>query len=180
MASAFTHGFVALSVGKMVFSEKMPLRFWVLSVVCTLLPDADVVGFYLGVRYGDMLGHRGFSHSLLFALLVAVVVTVAAFPAAQRFSRQWWLLAAFFFLATASHGVLDAMTNGGYGTAFFSPFSNARFFLPWRPLMVAPIGVRGFFSRWGWDVLMSELLWVWLPMAVLLVIVFRVRAQRSG
>jgi hypothetical protein len=40
--------------------------------------------------------------------------------------------------------------------------------------------VYGFFSRWGWDVLMSELLWVWLPMAILLVIVSRIRAQRSG
>jgi inner membrane protein len=180
MASAFTHGFVALSVGKLVFPERMPLRFWVLSIVCTLLPDVDVVGFYLGVRYGDILGHRGFSHSLLFALLVAVVVTFAAFPAVRRFSRQWWLLAACFFWATASHGVLDAMTNGGFGTAFFSPLSNTRYFLPWRPLTVAPIGVRGFFSRWGWDVLMSELLWVWLPLTLLLVIVSRVRAQRSG
>ena len=85
MASAFTHGFVALSFGKLMFPERMPLRFWVLSIVCTLLPDIDVVGYYFGVRYGDMLGHRGFSHSLLFALLVAVLVTVAVFPAVRRF-----------------------------------------------------------------------------------------------
>ena len=129
MASAFTHGFVALSFGKLMFPERMPLRFWVLSIVCTLLPDIDVVGYYFGVRYGDMLGHRGFSQSLLFALLVAVLVTLASFPAVRRLSRQWWLLAACFFAATASHGILDAMTNGGYGIAFFSPF-NARFFLP--------------------------------------------------
>jgi len=180
MASAFTHGFVALSFGKLMFPERMPLRFWVLSIVCTLLPDIDVVGYYFGVRYGDMLGHRGFSHSLLFALLVAVLVTVAVFPAVRRFSKQWWLLVVCFFAATASHGILDAMTNGGYGIAFFSPFSNARFFLPWRPLTVAPIGVRGFFSRWGWDVFMSELLWIWLPMTVLLVIVYLIRKQRSG
>ena len=34
---------------------------------------------------------------------------------------------AYLFLATASHGVLDAMTNGGLGIAFFSPINNRRF-----------------------------------------------------
>jgi inner membrane protein len=53
-------------------------------------------------------------------------------------------------------------------------------FLPWRPLEVAPIGVRGFFSRWGWDVLMSELLWIWLPCVLVLVIVYLIRKQRSA
>jgi inner membrane protein len=180
MASAFTHGIVALSFGKFFFPERMPARFWVLLAACTILPDVDVVGFFLGVRYSDTLGHRGFSHSLPFALLVAVLVTVAAFPAVKRFSKQWWLLTACFFSATASHGVLDAMTDGGYGIAFFSPFSSTRFFLPWRPIEVAPIGVRGFFSRWGWDVLMSELLWIWLPLAVILLLAHAVRRQRSG
>ncbi|MHB8846617.1 MAG: metal-dependent hydrolase [Nitrospirota bacterium] len=180
MASAFTHGIFALATGKLFFAERMPARFWILTVVCTLLPDLDVVGYFLGVRYGDTLGHRGFFHSLPFALVVAVLVTIAAFPAVKRFTRQWWLMIGCFFGSTASHGVLDAMTNGGYGIAFFSPFSNTRYFLPWRPLEVAPIGVRGFFSRWGWDVLMSELLWIWLPLAVMLVIVSIVRNQRSG
>jgi inner membrane protein len=149
MASAFTHSFVAVAAGKMFFPERMSALFWTLSIVCALLPDVDVVGFFLGVRYGAALGHRGFTHSLLFALLIAVLVTVAAFPAVTRFSKQWWLLIACFFVSTASHGVLDAMTDGGYGVAFFSPFSSARSFLPWRPLEVASIGVRGFFSRWG-------------------------------
>ena len=180
MASAFTHGFVALAAGKLVVPERMPMRFWVLLFVCTVLPDVDVVGFFLGVRYSTALGHRGFSHSLLFSLLVAVLVTAAAFPAVRRLSKQWWLLIACFFVSTASHGVLDAMTDGGYGVAFFSPFSNVRYFLPWRPLEVAPIGVRGFFSRWGWDVLMSELLWIWVPVTLLLVVVSLARRQSSS
>ena len=177
MSSAFTHGFVALSFGKLFFPERMPVRFWVLSVACALLPDVDVIGFFLGVRYSDTLGHRGFTHSLLFALLIAVLVTVAAFPSVRRFSKQWWALASCFFVSTASHGVLDAMTDGGYGIAFYSPFSNARYFLPWRPLEVAPIGVRGFFSRWGWDVLMSELFWIWIPTLVFLVMLTLLRSK---
>jgi inner membrane protein len=170
MASAFTHGFVALAAGKLVFPDRMPVRFWVLSVVCALLPDLDVVGFRFGIPYGHWLGHRGFFHSLLFAALVGAVVAALAFRDIPVRSRRWWALAAYFSGMTASHGVLDAMTDGGYGIAFLSPVSNARMFLPWRPLEVAPIGVRGFFSRWGWDVLMSELLWIWLPVALVLVL----------
>ena len=69
----------------------------------------------------------------------------------------------FVFLATASHGVLDAMTNGGLGIAFFSPFNNDRYFLPWRPIRVSPISVTRFFSGGGYAVLQSELLWIWTP-----------------
>jgi inner membrane protein len=69
---------------------------------------------------------------------------------------------------TASHGALDALTNGGLGVAFFAPFSNARYFFPWRPVEVSPIGVAPFFSEWGVRVLESELVWLWLPAAALM------------
>ena len=179
MASAFTHSFIALAAGKLGFPEPMPARFWVLGLFCALLPDLDVIGFRFGIPYGHWLGHRGFFHSLFFAAMVGLAVVLLAFRAVPAGSRRWWAMAAYFTGMTASHGVLDAMTDGGYGIAFFSPFSNARVFLPWRPLEVAPIGVRGFFSRWGWDVLMSELLWIWLPLAVVLLAVHLVRGQRS-
>jgi len=89
--------------------------------VCSILPDVDVVGFRFGIRYGDFWGHRGFTHSLLFAGVIATLALVAELPrASPGLSRGWlWL---YFFLATASHGILHAMTNGGLGVAFFSPF----------------------------------------------------------
>ena len=76
----------------------------------------------------------------------------------------------FFFLLTASHGILDALTNGGLGIAIFSPFSNERYFFPWTPITVSPIGVAGFLSKRGWLVLKSELLWVWLPASLIAVV----------
>ncbi|MCA8967543.1 MAG: metal-dependent hydrolase, partial [Planctomycetes bacterium] len=71
--------------------------------------------------------------------------------------------AVFLFLATASHGLLDAFTDGGLGIALLAPFSSMRWFAPWRPIAVAPIGVGAFFSEWGLRVMVSELRWVWLP-----------------
>lgn len=61
------------------------------------------------------------------------------------------------------------MTDGGLGVAFFSPFDDTRYFLPWTPIRVSPIGMERFFSGRGLAVLQSELLWIWLPAAVLAV-----------
>jgi inner membrane protein len=85
----------------------------------------------------------------------------------------------YFFLATASHGFLDAMTDGGLGVAFFSPFNNTRYFLPWRPIRVSPIGVTRFFSHRGLEVIRSELLWIWLPSALLIVSAWILRRRTA-
>ncbi len=155
----------------------MPLRFWTLGLFCSLLPDLDVIAFRLGIPYRHMFGHRGFMHSLPFAFIVGMLVVLLAFRTVPRFSGKWWMLAGYFFVVTASHGVLDAMTSGGYGTAFFSPFDNTRYFFPWRPLVVSPIRVYGFFSRWGWNVILSEFLWIWIPSLVFLGILLFLRRR---
>src|SRR5712671_4718758 len=67
MASAFTHAFAAVALGNMASGKARGWRFWVLAAGSAVLPDADIIGFAFGVDYGDLLGHRGFFHSLLFA-----------------------------------------------------------------------------------------------------------------
>src|SRR5262245_46721519 len=44
----------------------------------SLLPDVDVIGFALGVRYADPWGHRGATHSFAFALAVAAIAALVA------------------------------------------------------------------------------------------------------
>jgi inner membrane protein len=58
------------------------------------------------------------------------------------------------------------MTDGGLGVAFFAPFSDVRYFFPWRPIVVSPIGVGEFFGPRGLRVMWSELGWVWVPSVV--------------
>jgi len=164
MASAFSHVAVALTVARFTARRrKLPLRFWVLSALCAVLPDADVIGFAFGIRYGDLLGHRGLSHALSFALLTGLVVVTLAFRDERPFSPVWWVLVAHFFTVTASHGVLDAMTDGGLGVAFLSPLDPTRYFFPFRPITVSPIGVGSFFSEWGLRVVINEVLWIGAP-----------------
>lgn len=180
MASAFSHAFVAIAIGKTYTGAREPWRFWVLSALCAVVPDVDVVGFAFGIRYGDVLGHRGLTHSLVFAFGLALAVVACAFKGVPRWSRGWWALVAYFFVVTASHGALDALTNGGLGVAFFAPFSNARYFFPWRPIEVSPIGVAPFFSQRGLEVITSELVWLWLPAGALMLGAWGWRRAAAG
>ena len=180
MPTVFTHVVSAVALGAIYSRPEKSSRFWVLAIFCAVVPDADVIGFALGIKYGDLLGHRGFSHSLCFALIAGLVVTTLAFKSIPRFSRPWWYLVLFFSCATASHGLLDALTNGGLGIAFFSPFDSTRYFLPWRPLQVSPIGLPAFLSFRGLDVLISEFVWIWIPAGFLALVVVGLRHLRNG
>ena len=179
MSTVFSHAFAAVALGKAYGEQNLPRRFWLLSIFCACIPDADVIGFAFGIQYGDVLGHRGFTHSLSFAFLLSLAVTLIAFKRIPVLSRHWLILIVYFFIVTGSHGVLDAMTNGGLGIAFFSPFDTTRYFLPWRPLDVPPIGVVSFFSQWGLRVLLNEILWIWLPCAGLILVMPYLRRARS-
>ena len=133
---------------------------WVGSLLAlSFLPDADVVAFPLGIPYAAPFGHRGAAHSLVFAALCALLLALAV----PRLRRPG--LGLLMFAVVASHGLLDAFTDGGLGVAFLWPFSNERFFAPWRPIPVAPIGAR-LFTAWGLEVVLVELL-IFLPVVPL-------------
>ena len=170
MPSVFSHAVVAIALSQVPTQKLSRVKLWALSVSCSVLPDADVVTFFLGIPYRDMLGHRGLTHSLSFALAIALLVATL-FPEVKRQSKDWWVLFGYFFVVTASHGLLDAITNGGLGVAFFAPFDETRYFLPWRPIEVSPIGLD-FFGPEGLGVIRSELVWLWIPSALLAIVVW--------
>jgi len=138
-------------------------------MVSCLLPDVDVIGLVLGIPYEHVMGHRGFSHSLFFAMMVGFLVPRLVVPYVPCRSRSFGVLVVYFSCVTMSHGILDAITDGGLGVAFFAPFDSTRYFFPWRPLLVSPIGMTSFFSEWGMGVLISELIWIGIPIACWLI-----------
>lgn len=111
-----------------------------------------------------------------FAALLSLATLFLLFPSVMpNLSRlALWI---YLFLATASHGVLDAMTDGGLGVAFLSPFNNRRYFFSWTPIRVSPIGIGNFFSSRGLAAMHSELLWVWIPAAALVGLAWALRRQ---
>ncbi|WP_103866341.1 metal-dependent hydrolase [Aquimarina sp. I32.4] len=177
MASIFAHGFIAYALGKSFSKEIHTKKIWILGILCSIIPDADVIGFKFGIAYESFWGHRGFSHSLLFALLLGICITLI-FYNKKIFTKAGIALILYFGICTASHGILDAMTTGGLGVAFFSPFDDIRYFLPWRPIQVSPIGAIKFFSVWGVKVLLSELIWIAIPATMYILATNYVRKQK--
>jgi len=117
MASALSHAMVAATLGQAFTSKELRGREVFLGAFCSVMPDLDVIGFSMGIQYGDVWGHRGLTHSFLFAGLLAV--SLVALWYRRKSTAVMTGLFLYFFLCAASHGVLDAMTNGGLGVAFF-------------------------------------------------------------
>jgi inner membrane protein len=165
MASAFAHAVVGAALWPLFRSEGAPKHAWLVGAGLAVLPDIDVIGFRFSIAYGDLLGHRGLTHALLIALVCGALVALAYGRTNSAMPRV--KLGAYFVTAMASHGILDAMTTGGLGVAFFAPIENTRYFFPWRPIAVSPIGIRPFFTAHGVAVLTNEATWVGIPSLVL-------------
>jgi inner membrane protein len=142
--------------------------FW---AALSFLPDADVIGFGLGIRYEDAWGHRGATHSLAFSLALGIAVGLFA----PRFGRPAVRTGLIATLVVASHALLDTLTDGGLGCALLWPFDLTRYFAPWTPLPVSPIGF-GYLSPYGFYVAVTEI----AVFAPLLVYALRNRKRRTG
>ena len=125
------------------------MLFW---AALSFLPDADVIGFGLGIRYEDAWGHRGATHSLAFSLALGAAIGALA----PRFGRPALRTGVMAAMVVASHALLDTLTDGGLGCALFWPFDLTRYFAPWTPLPVSPIGL-GYLSLYGLYVAMVEI-----------------------
>jgi inner membrane protein len=119
----------------------------------SFLPDVDVLGFRFGVAYSDTWGHRGATHSFVFSAVLGVAIGVAA----RLLGRSALRTAVTASGVLASHAVLDTLTDGGLGCALLWPFDDTRYFAPWNPIPVAPIG-GAFLSATGLHVAMVEAL----------------------
>jgi inner membrane protein len=175
--SVFSHAVAGAALGSLFRRPGPPPRFWIAGALCAVVPDLDVVPAYLfDFPWRHILGHRGLTHSLPFAAVFGAVVTLVAFrgPAWRGRRGGVWL---YLAVATASHGVLDAMNTARLGVAFFAPFDHTRYLLPWQFIPVSPFGLR-FFSARGLEVFKVELLMIWLP-SLLLVLAAWV-ARRRG
>ena len=163
LATPLSHLAVPLALAAALGPEHVPPGLMALALACAVLPDLDALGLWLGIPYEHPFGHRGFTHSLPFAAMLAGTGTLLA-PAVGA-EPAWAFLV--LFVSGASHGLLDASTNGGLGVALFSPFSQRRLFLPWRVIEVSPLHPSELFSWRGLHVLHSEMRWVWAPCGML-------------
>jgi inner membrane protein len=159
MASAITHFVVGASLALPALRSK-PIRRvltgWAIPVSAGLLavtPDLDTyLARALGASRGSLLAHRGLFHSAAFLVLASALL--AAF-AAGRQPRSWMSLTCLWTCCAMTHPLLDMLTDGGAGVMLLYPLTAHRYFFPWRPMHVSPLGIVQFFGRAGY-ILKSE------------------------
>lgn len=176
MATIFAHALVPVAARAGLGSARISKQLMGIAMLATMIPDLDVIAFQFDIPYGDALGHRGFTHSIAFAGLAGLIASFFARPLNSNKKAAFWLV----FISVLSHPVLDAFTNGGLGVAFFWPFTDTRYFMPWRPIMVSPIGITSFFEARSLRVLTSEFFWVVLPLTAFTVSALLARLVLKG
>ena len=181
MTTLFKHAFVGGSLVYFIPKGHRTFKNYALAALIGAAPDLDVISFHYGVPYGSLFGHRGITHSLLFALILGILGFLLSINfRLKRVRGNELILLPTLILAAFSHGVLDALTNGGKGVAFFAPFVETRYFFPIHPIDVCKIGANFFHSLPRLiTVLKSELLYVWLPCLMLMSLTFCARYKQK-
>lgn len=170
MASVFSH--IAIPIALKIAGKKssISLRLVLLGMLLSVAPDFDSIAFKFGIPYESQWGHRGFTHSIVFAVVIALLCSAFSKKLLAKPKTVFF----FSFFSMLSHALLDGLTNGGLGVALFWPFDLDRYFLPLRVIQVSPISVSRFFTERGWVVIQSELLYIWLPCLLIALILRRV------
>ena len=114
MASIITHVAIPLTLTLLAGRERVSGQLMIWAMLGSVLPDIDVLAFTLGIPYDSQFGHRGFTHSIPFALIIALIGLLFH----GYFRGRKIIVFSVLFLSVLSHGLLDALTNGGYGVAF--------------------------------------------------------------
>ena len=70
MPSAFTHAAAATAISAWFYRPGTPKSVWIAGALASIAPDLDALGYWAGVPYESMLGHRGLTHSLFVAALL--------------------------------------------------------------------------------------------------------------
>jgi len=157
--ATYLHFAPAVALAVAIGPGRIGWRLALAGAFCGVLPDADVLMVVLRFdSYGGTYGHRGFTHSIGFALLVGAL---GALLAGRHPPRSRWLTAAYLALCIASHPLLDGLIDRGICNAWLWPLDGARHCLPWRP-----IPMRGV-PLFGPDRLAQELLWIGVPLLLL-------------
>lgn len=167
MPTIISHVAVPLALGFGLGKRKISEHLLCAGVVASVFPDLDVIAFKFGIEYASQFGHRGFTHSLFFSVLLGLLAVIAH----KKLDCSRWTAFLFVDICAASHGLLDMLTDGGLGVALLWPYDTTRYFFPWTGIEVSAIG-RGFFSIRSLSVLASEFIWIWCPAIVLCGILF--------
>jgi inner membrane protein len=160
MPTVFSHIAFPIAASVAMGRARVPTSMLLVGMLAAVAPDFDGIAFKLGIPYGGMWGHRGYTHTLGFALLMGCMGWLLA----SRWKLAGWRAYAWVAACTFSHPVADTFTNGGLAIPLYWPLTETRFFSPWTPVEVSPIALKRFFAERGRVVIWSEIKVIWLPL----------------
>ena len=176
MPTVFSHIAFPVCAAIAAGTARIPLGMLAVGMLASVAPDFDGLAFKLGIAYGGMWGHRGYTHTLGFAVVLGLL--------GLFFTKRWglapWKAYAWVALCTFSHPIADTLTNGGLAIPLYWPITETRFFSPWTPVEVSPISLKRFFSARGANVLLSEAKVIWLPLLSAALLAFAYRRKISN
>ena len=127
-------------MGEAFLDRKLGKKAMLWGALAQSVPDIDFIASFWMNTSSNLLAHRGFTHSFLFVLIIAVLFSLLA----ERWHRphnitlrKWFF---FFGGVIFFHVFIDAFNN--YGVGWFEPFSHER--ISFNAIYVAD----PFFSIW--------------------------------
>jgi inner membrane protein len=111
------------AVGEVVLGKKVGNKALLYGAIAGTIPDLDVLAQLVTDPITSTELHRGFSHSVVFAIVAAPVLGWLVNKIERKYNLGWRSWAALFFWGIFTHPILDAFTT--WGTQLFWP-------LDWR------------------------------------------------
>lgn len=121
---SLTHVVLGACIGELILDKNAGRKAVLWGALAQSVPDIDfIAGFWMPLT-SELLAHRGFTHSFLFAYLASffLALIAARWHKTEPISLRKWFF--FFLIEIACHLFLDAMNN--YGIGWFEPFSDKR------------------------------------------------------
>ncbi len=120
-----THIALGATSGELILGKKLGNRAMILGAAANSLPDIDVIATLWLSPDDNLLAHRGFTHSILFMLLVTLLFSrvVILLDRQKTISHYTWFW--FFLLQLGLHLFVDGFN--AYGIGWFIPFNDVRF-----------------------------------------------------
>ena len=138
---SLTHIALGACIGEAFFEKGFGKKAMIWGALAQSIPDVDFLASLWSTTTENLLAHRGFTHSILFALLIVPVFAMAAdrIHRPHNIAFRTWIM--FFATEVFLHLFIDGFNN--YGVGWFEPFSHTRF--SFNAIYVADI----FFSIWA-------------------------------
>jgi inner membrane protein len=137
---SFTHIAIGACIGDLFLGKRIGKRGMLYGAIAGSLPDIDFVASFWMNTADDLMAHRGFTHSFLFAFLIIILLAIflRKHHSAEQIPVRTWLV--FLWTEIFIHIFLDAFN--AYGIGWFEPFTHYR--VSFNTIFVAD----PFFSVW--------------------------------